>query len=425
MAGVRIARRVSCIVVTVVAIVAVVGGAAKPPEAEAANGLYPLLDCVTYDEVTDTVTAQFGFSNTNGTTMTVDISDNYFDPPPEYRDQPQTFQPGTYHDVFDATFPAGFDGDGFLTWHLSGSSVTARNDPNLYCKGSGTPDTTPPDTAILEGPRGTVGNSTATFDLFSEGGARFACRLDGADFADCTTPLELTGLGDGPHTLDVRATDESGNTDPTPASRTWTVDTTGPAAPAITAPADGSADRDGSFNVRGTAEPGSIVRLYENGSRVGTSETDPLTGAWTVGVVDIAEGPHAYRARATDGSGNVSAETDPLTVTVDRTAPVVTRVSPRGGAKASRNAVVTAQFSEPVAWQAADSAAAFTLVRSGSGRSVPATVTYDPSTRTATLDPSRKLRAGARYRARVTTDVRDDAGNPLAAPRSWSFSVRR
>ena len=38
----------------------------------------------------------------------------------------------------------------------------------------------------------------------------------------------MAALTDGPHTFEVRATDSVGNTDPTPATRTFTVDTTPP-----------------------------------------------------------------------------------------------------------------------------------------------------------------------------------------------------
>lgn len=70
-----------------------------------------------------------------------------------------------------------------------------------------------------------------------------------------------TPVSEGFHTLEVQAKDAVGNIDLSPASRTWTVDDTAPGAPVITM-------------VRGTAEPGSMVRLYEDGTRVGTDEAD-------------------------------------------------------------------------------------------------------------------------------------------------------
>ncbi|MBA2384619.1 MAG: DNRLRE domain-containing protein, partial [Actinobacteria bacterium] len=89
------------------------------------------------------------------------------------------------------------------------------------------PDVTPPDTTINSGPSGTVGTADATFTFSAnEGESTFACSLDGAGFASCTSPKAYTGLVDGSHTFEVRATDPVGNIDPSPASRTWTVDTT-------------------------------------------------------------------------------------------------------------------------------------------------------------------------------------------------------
>jgi hypothetical protein len=419
--GGLIARGCMCVLVAF-ALIAWAG--AVPQRAEAANGLFPLLDCVTYDEITDTVTARFGYSNTTGVATEAPIEENYFDPPPEYRDQPEVFQPGTFHNVFDATFPAGFDGNGYLTWNLRGSSVTARNDPNIYCPDPGTPDTTPPDTAILDGPRGTVGERTATFDLFSEGGARFECSLDGAPFTPCDDPLQLAGLGDGPHSLQARATDLTGNVDPTPATRTWTVDATSPVPPILGAPANGSIDRDGSFNVRGTAEPDSIVRLYEGAVRLGTAETDPVSGAWLVAVVDVGDGPHTYRARATDPVGNVSADSAPVSLTVDSSSPSVTGFTPSGARKVPRTAVVSARFSEAIDPPSLDAFRALTLTGPGSDTPVRADVRYDATTITATLDPKRKLKRGARYRVELTSAISDSAGNRLE-PMSWSFRVKR
>jgi Kelch motif/Galactose oxidase, central domain len=95
-------------------------------------------------------------------------------------------------------------------------------------------DLTPPETAIQGGPSGIVSSTDASFTLVSsEANSTFECRLDSVAFAPCASPKSYAGLVNGPHTFEVRATDEFGNTDPTPATRTWTVgaSTTGPGNP--------------------------------------------------------------------------------------------------------------------------------------------------------------------------------------------------
>ena len=86
------------------------------------------------------------------------------------------------------------------------------------------PDTTAPETSIDSGPDATTSDTSATLTFSSEAGASFECALDGAAYAACTSPAAYSGLAEGAHTFDVRATDAAGNTDATPASRTWTID---------------------------------------------------------------------------------------------------------------------------------------------------------------------------------------------------------
>src|SRR5215207_1589668 len=61
-----------------------------------------------------------------------------------------------------------------------------------------------------------------------ETGSTFQCSLDGAAFASCASPKDYTGLSEGSHTFEVKATDAAGNTDTTPASRSWTFNGTAP-----------------------------------------------------------------------------------------------------------------------------------------------------------------------------------------------------
>jgi hypothetical protein len=87
------------------------------------------------------------------------------------------------------------------------------------------PDTTPPDTAIVSGPPATTKSTVAVLAFSStESGSSFQCKLDLGSWTNCTSPRTYTSLALGSHTFSVAATDGSGNTDASPATRTWTVE---------------------------------------------------------------------------------------------------------------------------------------------------------------------------------------------------------
>ncbi|MEK6228904.1 MAG: hypothetical protein AABM31_06215 [Actinomycetota bacterium] len=129
------------------------------------------------------------------------------------------------------TTPA-FDSDGCqqVAAVLTNETQTAPNPDSSeardYTVSTATPaETARPDTTITSGPSGTSRSSTATFAFASsEAGSSFECRYDGDAFAPCSSPNTRTGLADGQHQFEVRATDSAGNTDLSPASRTFTVD---------------------------------------------------------------------------------------------------------------------------------------------------------------------------------------------------------
>lgn len=102
-------------------------------------------------------------------------------------------------------------------------------------------DVTRPNTTIDSGPSGTVSSTSATFEFSSnEPGVIFLCKLDGSPFfLSCSSPETYTSLSNGSHTFKVYARDPAGNFDPTPATRTWTVDTVKPTVKNVS-PADGA-----------------------------------------------------------------------------------------------------------------------------------------------------------------------------------------
>jgi len=145
-------------------------------------------------------------------------------------------------------------------------------------------DTTPPDTSIQSGPSGTTTSTSAAFAFAAtEAGTSFECKLDGGSFAACVSPKSYSGLAVGSHTFSVRATDGAGNVDPTPASRSWTVEAE-TAPPPPPPPPDETCDTTVSSvsaaqsSVAGAA-PGTVVCLADGSySKVSLEATKAAPG---------------------------------------------------------------------------------------------------------------------------------------------------
>jgi N-acetylneuraminic acid mutarotase len=83
-----------------------------------------------------------------------------------------------------------------------------------------------PQTTITRGPSGVTADLTPSFAFASSApGSTFGCSLDHgvARFSSCRSGVTFGPLVDGSYTFRVRATDASGHTDATPATRTFTV----------------------------------------------------------------------------------------------------------------------------------------------------------------------------------------------------------
>src|SRR5215475_14260458 len=115
------------------------------------------------------------------------------------------------------------------------------------------------------------------------------------------------------------------------------------------------------------------------------------------------------------------------TPTPDTTPPTVTSFAPAAGANNVRiDANVTVTFSE--AMDAATVNGSTVELRDPSNALVPATVSYNVVSFTATLNPTESLSAGVTYNARVKggsadPKVKNVAGNALAADVTWTFTT--
>jgi len=185
-----------------------------------------------------------------------------------------------------------------------------------------------PDTSITGGPSGLTKSASPSFSFTSDAstGVTYSCRLDGpggatGSWGGCTSPKGYASLAGGSYTFRVRASN-AGGLDPTPASRSFTVDATAPAAPVISVPADGSWNASGTVVLSGTAEAHTTVEVFDGASSKGTTAADGV-GSWSKTLNGVADGSHVYAVTASDPAGNTSMVSSARTVKVDTVAPAV------------------------------------------------------------------------------------------------------
>lgn len=176
-------------------------------------------------------------------------------------------------------------------------------------------DTTMLDTTITSGPgpsAKTQGAVTFTFTA-SEAGATFECQIDALSYAPCSTPAQFTGLAEGSHTFSVRAK-KGAAVDPTPATRTWTVDLTAPPVAITSTPPAESNDATPTFAFAST-DPEATFECQIDGVYPYAACTSPWTSQ------SLFQAAQTFRVRATDTAGNSAVATH--TWNVDLTAPIV------------------------------------------------------------------------------------------------------
>ena len=194
-------------------------------------------------------------------------------------------------------------------------------------------DTAAPATRLLGRPSQPTADSSPTFSFDSpdDPGASFECRLDGADYAPCSSAQTYNGVAQGQHSFRVRAVDGSGNEDPTPELFTWTIADTVDPVVRLTRPANGSSVADTTPALAGVAgtQPGDdstvTLKLWRGTLAAGLpSQTlivprDAATGGFSAVPAPLLEGSWTVRAEQGDSalpSENIGMSA-PITFTVD------------------------------------------------------------------------------------------------------------
>ncbi|MEP0766647.1 MAG: hypothetical protein HRF45_08930, partial [Fimbriimonadia bacterium] len=230
--------------------------------------------------------------------------------------------------------------------------------------------------------------------------------------APCSQGTHTVGpftLSDGPHTVQVRVTDDCDNVgvsavvnfkvDETPP----TVDITAPSGDCIPSPVNVD------FTVTDNLPGNLTVRVFLNGVLRDTF-TDLPQGSHTAGPYVLAQGSYVIRVEAEDVCGNVGS--DEATTTVDTTPPDCALLTPEG-----------CQNSSPVTatWTATDNCSGFRWVltllpEGGTPVEVASGTDADPFTASIPL-------ADGRYTLRL--EVTDAAGNVCVSNKSFTVDTTR
>lgn len=223
--------------------------------------------------------------------------------------------------VGPGTFRVDIDEAG--TGHrITNELLTSLVWPTLARTGDGPPPAFPPqdfppETFLRGAPEGATNKTGASVEPSSDvANPGFECRLDTGAWARCTSPHTLSGLAPGEHVLAVRAKDRTGSTDRSPATATWTVDTSPP-----------TTSLDATEGLSREPSAGPVFASSEEGS---TFECARDGGDWAActspfRLDDLPDGEHTFSARAVDAAGNVDPAPPVARWTID-TAPPLTSI---------------------------------------------------------------------------------------------------
>ncbi|MFN5291255.1 MAG: Ig-like domain-containing protein, partial [Planctomycetia bacterium] len=213
--------------------------------------------------------------------------------------------------VVDTTVP---------TAPTSAPDLAASSDTGTSSTDNLTNDTTPTFT-------GTGGVPGDTVNLYANGNL-IGTAVVGPDGSYSVTPTNP--LPDGSYNFTTNYVDPAGNASPLSAPlNNVVIDSTPPAVPQVpdlVASSDTGASNsdnitgDNTPTFAGFGTPGDTINIYVDGVLAGSTTVD-VNGNWSITTNSIADGVHQITSQAVDPAGNASAQSTPLVVTIDTTAP--------------------------------------------------------------------------------------------------------
>ena len=234
---------------------------------------------------------------------------------------------GTFEIISDST-----ENDGEFSWTVTGPiscncvlKIEPIDDPSkgtsqsLFTIAS---ETLP--TAGLSGtPPDLTNQTTATFTVTGDSIISYKYKLDDGSYSSETlvsTPIELTNLSAGLHTLSVLGRDGAGDwqADETPTAISWTVDLTPPSPPNVTGTTPSNEVKSTWIWTIG-GEGSGIFRYKLDDSDLSTDAIETTSMSFTPST-NLTEGIHTLYVQERDEAGNWS-ESGSFSITIDLTPP--------------------------------------------------------------------------------------------------------
>jgi hypothetical protein len=216
--------------------------------------------------------------------------------------------------------------DGTYTFKVRTTDSAGRvSSTNNQAGFSWTVDTTPPDTQIIAHPSDPTNHTSASFAFGvvsndGHGSSTFTCQLDSGSATACNTGGAIyPTISAGDHTFTVYATDHAGNADASPASFSWTVDTTPPTTPSIDSGPNGPTDDQLPTFTFSDTESGVTFQcsLVAQGDPANYRDCSGATSDQPSSA--LADGPYVFTVEALDAAGNTA--TASRSFSVDTTGP--------------------------------------------------------------------------------------------------------
>ncbi|MCK4553960.1 right-handed parallel beta-helix repeat-containing protein [Candidatus Parcubacteria bacterium] len=210
-------------------------------------------------------------------------------------------------------------------------------------------DDTPPTAALSSTPADPTNQTTTNITVGGPDVVYYKYKLDGGGYEDETAVvnhIELLGLSESTHTIEVIGRDQAGNwqSEGSPTTYTWTVDITPPTAPTISA-TDPINITNPTMAITGTGEANTTVNYsvkdkdaLEITGESGVNESGNINT--DINVSTLADGELTVSVTLTDAADNIS-DAVANTVNKDMVAPTVEITSPLANAEVDGNAVIT------------------------------------------------------------------------------------